>query len=153
MIKRRRMILGGIGVIAVLGVGVGIGDYLIEAEMASAVRRRLPMLKLDEAGLHAFARDTIAEQLAKRPSWKRVRTRVKTALTKAPVVNFGVSHDRRTRRERYEEYLATVFLLSSDFFWKGADASRTVQYMALYDRMRACGNPFARPAMDPEASS
>jgi hypothetical protein len=148
LIKRRRMVLGGIGVIALLGVGVGVGDYVTESEIASAVRRRLPMLKLDDAGLRAFARDKIAEQLAKRPSWKRVRTRLKTALTKAPVVNFGVSHDRRTGRERYEEYLAIVFLLSSDFFWKGADASRPVQYVALYDRMRACGNPFARPATD-----
>lgn len=147
------MILGGIGVIAVMGIGAGVGDYLTEAQMAAAVRRLLPMLKLDEAGLRAFARDKIAEQLAKRPSWKRVRTRLETAFAKAPVVNFGVSHDRRTRRERFEEYLATIFLLSSDFFWNGADASRTVQYRALYDPMRACGNPFARLAMEPEAKS
>jgi hypothetical protein len=154
MNKRRRMILGGIGIAAALGAGaIGVGDYLTEAEISSAVRRRLPMLKLDEAGVHAFAHDKIAELLSKRPSWKRVRTRVRTALAKPPIVNFGVSTDRRGRRERYEEFLATVFLLSSDFFWKGSDASRTVQYVALYDPMRACSNPFARLAMDPEAKA
>ncbi len=69
------------------------------------------------------------------------------------MVSFGFSQDHRTSREKLEEFLATDFLLSSDFFWKGADASRTVQYIALYDKMRPCGNPFARLGTDSQANT
>ncbi len=154
MNKRRRMVLKGLGIAAVVGVGaVGIGDVVTRAEIAAAVRRRLPMLRLDEAGLHEFAKDQIAVLLAKRPSLKRVRTRIRMVLDKTPPVKFGMSTDKRTKREHLEDNLATLYLLSSDFFWKGADQSRTIKYIALYDPMRACGNPFARPVPDATATS
>jgi hypothetical protein len=40
---------------------------------------------------------------------------------------------------------ASTYLLSSDFFVNGADAGQLVRYLRLYDPVRACGNPFARP--------
>jgi hypothetical protein len=146
MIKRRRFLLVGSAIVAVAGLGaLGLGRIVTESEIASAVRRRLSFLHLDEAGLHSFARDQIGTLLAKRPTWKRVQTRLRSALLKPVVVHYGGSNDTRTRRERIEDNLATVYLLSSDFFVHGADESRTVQYVNLYDPMRACGNPFARP--------
>lgn len=145
MNKGRRALLIGVGVVAVAGLGAVGADLATEAEIVSAVRRRLSMLKLDEAGLHAFAKAQIATLLAKRPTVARVKTRLRAALAKAPVVHYeGISTDKRTRRQRFEDNLATVFLLSSDFFWNGADESRVVKYRELYDPMRACGNPFAR---------
>jgi hypothetical protein len=154
MNRGRRKLLIGLGVATVaLGGIVGIGDVVTETEIASAVRRRLSILKLDEAGLHAFAKDQIGALLAKRPTWKRLKTRLRSALAKAPVVHFGISTDRRTRRERLEDNLATVFLLSSDFFWNGADESRVVKYRELYDPMRACGNPFARSPISENAAT
>jgi len=46
--------------------------------------------------------------------------------------------------------LNTVFLLSTDFFEKGADDSRTVRFVRLYDPRNGCSNPFA---VSPEARS
>lgn len=41
--------------------------------------------------------------------------------------------------------LYTRFLLSNDFFQNGADESRTLRYLALYNPyVNACRNPFAR---------
>jgi len=44
-----------------------------------------------------------------------------------------------------EERIATLYLLSSDFFQHGADLTRTIGYLGLYDPYLACSNPFARP--------
>jgi hypothetical protein len=146
MIKRRRLLLGGLGIAVVAGIGaLGVGRVVTESEIASAVRRRLSFLHLEEEGLHAFAKDQIATLLAKRPSWKRLKSRLRTTFAKPVVVNYGGANDTRTRRQRTEDYLATLYLLSSDFFVKGADVSRTVQYVNLYDPIRACSSPFARP--------
>jgi hypothetical protein len=145
MIKRRRFLLGGLAIVAVAGVGALGAGYVTESQIASAVRRRLGYLHLDEAGLHSFAKDQIGTLLAKRPTWKRLKTRLRSSLSKPVVVHYGGANDTRTRRERIEDNLATIYLLSSDFFVHGADESRTIQYVNLYDPMRACGNPFARP--------
>jgi hypothetical protein len=122
-------------------------DIATESEIVSGVRRRLPFLKFDEAGLHAFAKDYIRTLLAKRPSWYRWKYHIHTLFSK-PAARWGISSDKRSRRERLEDYFATVFLLSSDLFTSGADESRTIQYVSLYDPIRACGNPFARPVVD-----
>jgi hypothetical protein len=153
MIRRRRFLLGGLGIVVLAGVGLVGGGYVTESEIASAVRRRLSSLKLDDAGLHAFAKDQIGTLLAKRPTWNRLKSRLRAALAKPMAAQYGGTNDRRSKRERIEDNLATVFLLSSDFFVKGADESRTVQYVALYDPMRACGNPFARPPPGIQAAS
>lgn len=46
---------------------------------------------------------------------------------------------------RMEKQLVTRFLLSSDFFQRGADERQPVRYLAYYDPyLRPCANPFAR---------
>jgi hypothetical protein len=152
MVKRRRILLGGLAVAVVAGLGVWGADIAAESEIAAAVRRRLPSLKLDEPGLHSFARAQIAWLLARRPTWYRVKYHLRSMFAK-PVAGYGFSDDKRSRRERLEDNLATIYLLSSDFFLNGADESRTVQYVQLYDPMRACGNPFARPAIASTSST
>jgi hypothetical protein len=150
MMKRRKFIFAGAGAAAIAALGFG-GWEVAETQIASGVRRRLAFLRLDEAGLHRFARDQVAALAAKRPSWYRIKVHVHDVFAKGPVVaNFGMSNDKRTRKEHTADNLATLFLLSSDFFWNGADTSRTVQYVGLYDPMRPCGNPFARLAAAPD---
>jgi hypothetical protein len=146
MVKRRGFLIG-LGLAAVAALGVWGADIATESEIVSGVRRRLPFLKFDEAGLHAFAKDYIRTLLAKRPSWYRWKYHIHTLFSK-PAARWGISSDKRSRRERLEDYFATVFLLSSDLFTSGADESRTIQYVSLYDPIRACGNPFARPVVD-----
>jgi len=45
-----------------------------------------------------------------------------------------------------------MYLLSSDFFQNHADESRTVRYLAYYDLLIPCQNPFARPAVEPASA-
>ncbi|MGO9931297.1 MAG: hypothetical protein ACLPV8_05740 [Steroidobacteraceae bacterium] len=151
MINRRR-ILVGLGIAALAAFGVWGADVAGEAEIVSAVRRRLGFLRIDNAGLHSFAKDYIRALLAKRPSWYRWKYHIQS-LFRNPGARWGVSTDTRSRRERIEDNLATLYLLSSDLFLKGADESRTIQYVSLYDPMRPCGSPFARPVVDREIAS
>jgi len=156
VIKRRRLLLGGLGIAALAAVSVWGAGGASELEIAAAVRRKLAFLRLDEAGLRSFAKDYIhfaedyaRSMLAKRPSWYRWKFRIHSLFH--PVDHLGLSHDARSRLERWEENWATMYLLSSDFFATGANEARIVRYAGLYDPMRACGSPFARPAYDSAA--
>jgi hypothetical protein len=142
----RRRVLVGLGIAAAAAFGVWGVEIASEAEIASAIRRRLSFLRLDEAGLHSFAKDYIRAMLAKRPSWYRWKYHLESLFRK-PGARWGISTDTRSRRERIEDNLTTQYLLSSDLFLKGADESRVIQYVSLYDPMRACGSPFARPVV------
>jgi DNA-binding transcriptional regulator PaaX len=148
MIRRRQFLLGTLAVVAVAGIAVvGFGRMAGEAEIVSLVRRRLGFLRLDDAGLHAFARDQAAALLAKRPTWNRMKYHFLSVFSKS-FTRWNRSSDRRSRKERLADNLASTYLLSSDFFLNHADETRVVQYVSLYDPMRACGNPFARPPVD-----
>jgi hypothetical protein len=148
MVKRRHFLFGALGIAAVGALGVWGANFATESEIVSGIRRKLSFLKFDEPGLHAFAKDYIRSLLAKRPSWYRWKFHFHMIFYK-PIARWGISTDRRSRRERLEENFATLYLLSSDFFVKGSDESRTIQYVSLYDPMRACGNPFARRVSEP----
>lgn len=153
MIKRRRILLGGLGIAAAAGLGVlGFGRVATESEIASAVRRRLSFLRLDEAGLRSFAKDQVSVLLAKRPTWNRMKYHFLSVFTKS-FTRYDHSNDKRSRIERLEDGFAATYLLSSDFFLNGADESRTVEYVAFYDPLRACGNPFARSPVEPRPTS
>lgn len=44
----------------------------------------------------------------------------------------------------FEGKIATKFLLSSNFFWSGADVTQPVKYLGYYDPYRKpCQNPFS----------
>lgn len=147
MTTRRRFLLIGSGIAVVLGLGVvGIAPTVTEAQIVSHVRRRLSFLKLNEAGLHAFAKDQVAALLAKRPTWNRMKFHFLSIFTHA-FTKYDHSDDHRTRIERMTDSFAQTYLLSSDFFVNGADPARVVEYLSLYDPLRPCGNPFARPVV------
>jgi len=49
------------------------------------------------------------------------------------------------RFRRFEEDVVSAFLLSTDFFWRGADETRELVYAGFYDPYyRPCQNPFAQ---------
>jgi hypothetical protein len=151
MMKRRKFLLAGLGVVAVVGVGgIAFGPMAAEAEVVSHVRSRLGFLKLDEAGLEQFAKDQVAALLAKRPTWNRWKYHFMSMFSKS-FTRYEHSSDTRSRRQRMEDTIAATYLLSSDFFVNGADQSRTVRYLGFYDPLRGCGNPFARPVIDTRA--
>jgi len=153
--NRRRIILGVLGLAGVAGIGTwGLGHWELQREIARILHRRLSFLKLDEEGVRAFAKDQTAATFNKKiPNWTRLRYHF---LSKgAPsYARFYRSTDKRSRVAQLEDNLVSTYLLSSDFFSPyGADETRTIQYVAYFDPMRACGNPFARPAVDPTAAS
>lgn len=152
MTTRRRFLLIGSGVAVVLGLGVvGIAPTFTESQIASHVRRRLSFLKLDEAGLKAFASDQVAALLAKRPTWNRMKFHFLSIFTHT-FTKYDHSDDHRSRVERMTDSFSQTYLLSSTFFVNGADPTQVVEYVALYDPLRPCGNPFARPPV-PAASA
>ena len=150
MINRRRLILGSLGAVAVAGVGVlGFGRMGLEAKITSILRRRLSYLKLDPDGLKAFAKDQADAAVHKKiPSWNRLRYHYLTAVAPSPSFKrYYRSNENRSRAESLEDSIVATYLLSSDFFLNHADESRVVNYVAYYDPMRPCQNPFARPVV------
>jgi hypothetical protein len=148
MATRRRFLLIASGVVVAAAVGVvGIAPSVTEAQIVSHVRRRLSFLKLDEAGLRAFAKDQVAALLAKRPTWNRMKYHFLSIFTKT-FTKYDRSNDRRSRMERMTDGFASTYLLSSDFFVNGANPANAVRYLSLYDPLRPCGNPFARPVVN-----
>jgi hypothetical protein len=151
--KRRKFLLAGLGIVAVVGLGgIAFGPLAAESEIVAHVRRRLSFLKLDEAGLKMYAKDQVNALLAKRPTWNRMKYHFMAIFSKS-FTQYEQSSDHRTRVQHVEDGFAATYLLSSDFFINGAHLDQTVQYVAFYDPLRGCGNPFARPAIDTRTKS
>ncbi len=147
MTNRRRVIFGGLGVIGLAAGGWVVGHVALESEIAATLNRRLDYLKLDPDGVRRFAKDqTDAVFHKKIPTWNRLRYHL-LAASAASYKRFYRSTDTQSRLARFEDTLVSTYLLSSDFLLNGADESRTVNYVAYYDSLRPCQNPFARPAV------
>lgn len=105
------------GALATLGLG-GLASVLWWRRADPALRRikrQLSYLRLDRRGVRDFLSDYAAA--------------------------YGASRAETTEDSR----LALHFLVSSDFFEHGADESRTIHYVRLYDPyLSPCFNPFAR---------
>ena len=151
--KRRQFLIAGFGFVAVLSLGgIAFGPMAARHEIAARGRSRLSFLKLDAAGVDAFAKDQVDALLAKRPTWNRLKYHFLSVFSKS-FTRWQSSTDHRTRTQRMEDGFAATYLLSSDFFVNESDETRTIQYLSFYDPMRACGNPFARPAIDKRAAA
>ncbi len=124
--NKRRAFLAAV---AAVSLGIGLGRWFYRprplddpwtAQTAATVRRLLPYLRIDEDGLARFAQDLLARK--QQPLLRRARAGDAQA----------------------EAWIGQQFLLSSDFFWHGANAAETVGYRAYYDPYELpCGNPFA----------
>ena len=147
--NRRHAIVGGLALVGAAGLGAwGVAHVALSEEIVTVLRRRLSFLKLDDQGLHAFAKDQTGALFAKKiPTWDRLRYHLLAAASPS-YKRFYRSSGQRSRTARLEDTLVSTFLLSSDFFLNGADESRTVRYVAYYDALRPCQNPFARAAVD-----
>ncbi len=140
-ITRRKLIGAGI-VIATAGfVGLRYKQGTVEDAVATIIKGRLNYLKLDESGVKTFA-----HELAVRNAISPGKLRATSAMgslymplshgTEGTFIGKALLHG--------EERVTTLYLLSSDFFWNGADVSKVVHYTRYYDPTIACGNPFAR---------
>jgi len=111
-----------------------------EDAILMVLRKRLDYLKLDPAGMQAFARDLASRKLLS-------RTRLRLMMTFGPLYRrFDLNGQNflAVAIRHGEERIVSNYLLSSDFFINGADQSRIVQYLGFYDPLHACSNPFAQ---------
>ena len=123
--NKRRAFLGAV---AALSLGVGIGRWFYHPrrpddpwteQTAATVRRLLPYLWIDEDGLARFCQDLLARE-------------------QHALLRRASAGDARA-----EAWLGQQFLLSSDFFWHGADVAKAVGYRVYYDPYELpCANPF-----------
>jgi hypothetical protein len=84
------------------------------------VRRRLPYLRVADAEVEDFAHD--------------FRTRTDRKILALQV----------TAPEDFEYEVCAKLLMSTDFFFNGADVNRPVRYVVFYDPYNGCTSPFAR---------
>ena len=140
-ITRRKLIGAGIVITAAGLVGWRFKKSTVEDAVTTIIKGRLHYLKLDETGVRILARE-----LAERNAISRGKLRATSAMgsfymplshaTEGTFIGKALLHG--------EERVTTLYLLSSDFFWTGADVSKVVHYTRYYDPTVACGNPFAR---------
>lgn len=120
------------------------------AAIAMVIRKRLDYLKLDEAGVIAYAND-----LAAKHAIAGTRLHILNAI--APLYkhySISAADNQLANTMRHgEDRIVSSYLIGSDFFINGADESRVVHYLGLPDSLRACSNPFARPANYPPDSA
>ena len=132
-----------------LSLGVGIpavclwryADASVDDAIVAVLDKRLNYLRLDPAGVRAFANDLAARDIVSQPRLRLVEmvepVYSHVALTGDSFVARAVRHG--------EDRIVTLFLLSSDFFDENADEARMVRYLGFYDPLRRpCRNPFAR---------
>jgi hypothetical protein len=135
---------------AVVGLGGVAGGRLALAEARAAiimvVRKRLWYLTIDEAGLQQFAADLAATDSFAGYKLKALHTvgplYRRLGFDGRGMVDMTVRHG--------EERIVSAFLLATDFFHNGADETKVVRYVRLYDPLKnldACSAPFSRPVI------
>lgn len=104
------------------------------------IGKRLAYLNKDPEGVRRFARDL--SELHQISSTKMA------LISAAGPLYSRLSLDGDSRFERSvhhgEERVTSSYLLSSDFFVNGANMSREIRYLGMYDPLSPCHNPFAR---------
>jgi len=112
MTNRRRVLLGGLGVVGVVALGAwGGGRPVLESRIADVLQRRLSFLKLNPDGVRAFARDQVTAVFNKKiPTWNRLRYHFLSAVAPS-FQRFYRSTDKRSRLARLEDTLISTYLL------------------------------------------
>jgi hypothetical protein len=144
MLNRRTLIAAACGGLLGLGGWRFFRGHDDEA-ILMVLRKRLGYLRLDEAGMRAFATDLASRKLVS-------SGKLRLMVTLGPLyrrINLNGQDSITASIHHGEERIITNYLLSSDFFINGADESRTVRYLGFYDPLHACSNPFARPVGGP----
>jgi hypothetical protein len=147
VIQRRNLLIGLAG-LGVLGATLRWSGARLAPEDAvkTIIYKRLDYLSLDTAGVRQFAADYVAAMDISKAKLRLIAAFAPVYRRLSPAPGHFLSSATRYGEER----VVTRYLLSSDFFGSGSDEHRVVRYLGLYDPLRACGNPFARPVLAPD---
>jgi hypothetical protein len=116
-----------------------------EGAIVDIVRKRLYYLKLDPNGVNAFARDLVKRKIISGGKLRAIDTAgpVYTLLS-SHIGDNALAHNFKHGEER----IASMYLLSTDFFRNGHDKSKIVRYVEFYapfEKFNPCQTLFARP--------
>ena len=104
-------------------------------------KKARPYAEKDVADLRAFAADVTADQSVLQTRDTRLAA---LAYPLYPTLPDALMDDATLKP--IEDDLVSRFLLSSDFFWNGADEATPVAYLGYYIPGRSpCFNPLLRP--------
>lgn len=142
MLTRRGFLLSlSSGIAALAGVRYALSSG--EGAIVTVLQKRLHYLTLDDAGVHAFAKDLAASKMI---TVGKLRLAAAAGLLNFEPQSMNLLD---TMLRQGEEHIVSTYLLSSDFFLRGADVTQKVSYMGFYDPFAyACRNSFARFTLD-----
>lgn len=106
----------------------------------AVLKRRLGYLKVEPGSFERFAAEYVEYKQSHAKQLARLSA-VAFPLTYVTLYRWlPMGHPLR----RLEDNVVTKYLLSTDFFFHGADESRELKYLSFYDpAAAACRNPFA----------
>lgn len=110
-------------------------DYTV-----SVIQRELGFLKIDDETLMLFAKDY--REFATQQEWGSIES----ATFLAPLDNLAKSLGGSGWSKAFGSLdydICSRFLLSTDFFPKGADESRPLKYLSFHNPFAGCMNHFA----------
>ena len=138
---RRRLFLttlAGLGLIAA-GAGIAVWPLAAEQRLKRLLRSRLGYLKISDEVIQAFTNDYMKD-----PEHRFDHFRTITYPGQRMVYGYEMFADHLPIF-RFERFVISSFLLSTDFFQEGAQVDRPLRYLRYNDRYSVgCGNPFAR---------
>jgi hypothetical protein len=139
---RRRLLLTTLlgGGLVATGVGVAIWPLAPEARLKRLLQSRLDYLTIPEPVLDAFIKDFTADIEHERfKHLSTLRYVGQRAAYGQPLFTGYLPIFR------FERFVVSSFLLSTDFFREGARTDRPLRYVAYNDPLKVgCSNPFAR---------
>ena len=131
MKRRKFLIVAGAGALI---TAVASGKFLMTSFEDSAdtlIKRELGFLKLNDAGVKAFAADY---------------AKAKDGFYKLTVKGYSFLGIDSAQSGKVHQLISS-YLLSTDFFANNMDESRVVKYVGLYDPyLRPCAHPFSSPS-------
>ena len=137
---RRRLLLGGLlGACVVAGVGMTVLPLAPEERLKRLLRSRLHYLQIPDEAIESFTKDFIADSETRFNHFR-------SSMYVAQRAIYGVEvFSERLPFFRFERFVISSFLLSTNFFRQGADPSKPIRYVAYNDPYKlGCANPFVR---------
>lgn len=145
--NRRTFLLSSVGIFTIAtgmwSVGYLSNNERIKNTIFTVFKKRMSYLKWDKAEVMNFIQDFMINI----DNQEYINSKLNKFSFLYPFYNYTNLLDKTPlagKIRSFEEKIVTNFLLSTDFFRKGADDTKPVKYLFYYDPYKApCQNPLA----------